>query len=122
GTYENGSIYYERSEERLKVPTIDEPSGELFPLSDIIMIENATEKNIKIINNKWDLSSAQGEQDAGSTWGAAFGIFAIAGELMFKGVTVVFILRLKNGMDILASMPTRYIDEINEYLTKRVNN
>ena len=41
---------------------------------------------------------------------------------MFKDVTVVFILRLKNGMDILASMPTRYIDEITEYLTKRVNN
>jgi len=102
GTYENGDILYERSEEKLKVPTKDEPNGEYFPLSDIVMIEKATEENIKVINENWDLSSAYSKTTGGgSTWGAAFGILAIVGEVMYKGATVVFILRLKNGMDIL---------------------
>ena len=101
GTYENGDILYERSEEKLKVPTKDEPNGEYFPLSDIVMIEKATEENIKVINENWDLSSAHSKTTGGgSTWGAAFGILAIVGEVMYKGATVVFILRLKNGMDI----------------------
>ena len=123
GTYENGDIFYERSEEKLKVPTKDKPNGEYFPLSDIVMIEKATEENIKVINENWDLSSAYSETTSGgSTWGAAFGILAIVGEIMFKGADVVFIVRLKNGMDILATTRTRYLDEIKEYLEKRVNN
>ena len=113
GTFKNRPINFDRTKKIIEVPTESNPHGEEIPLLDILLIEKADESNVKEINPNWNLDDAYANRPV-SNWGAAFGILGIVGEVMYKGAKIVFILKLKNGMEILALTEERYLKEIKE--------
>jgi len=112
GTFQNGNILYYRKEEYLLVPTQNEPDGEHISLNEIVSIEKATDENIKSLDENWDLAKAKSQISDASNWGAAFGIIGIVGEVLYKGVKTTFVMKLKNGMNILGTVGENYFNEI----------
>ena len=118
GTYLNQDIWYFKDEVYLDVPTEKNPDGKKTPLNEIVMIEKATEQNVKEMDENWDLSEAQSEISASSNWGVTLGILGIIGESLYKGAKTTFIVKFKNGTKILATVHERYFNEIREMAIK----
>lgn len=92
--------------------------GESVSVSDIETIEIATEDNVRQINPEWDLATAKLAESRPSLAGAAFGIVAIFAELLFKGIRVTFIAKIKNRPAILATTNEDTFNQLRAHLQK----
>lgn len=119
GTYLNQPIKFNPETQTLLFPS--EKSffkGESLSVSEIEMIEIATEENVKQINPAWNLSKAKRAESRPSTAGYAFGIAAIGLELLTKGIRVTFVAKIKNRQPILATTNEKTFDQLRTHLQK----
>jgi hypothetical protein len=113
GTKGNDEILYDIVKKEFSFPLENHyGSFDRISVSDLIILEIATEENVKSIDPSWDLSEAKSEIDRVSTLGAAFGILGLAGEIAMKGYNLTFIAKFKDGRKLLATVKSKAFEKM----------